>query len=197
MFVSRLALYMLGAFALVLGPSMPANAAGPALGRISVGGTGCPAGTASASITGGGTVLSLKFSQYRASAGGAHVFDRKACGVAIPFTAPTGKSVAIVGVQFKGRAVLPAGAKGTISAETFFAGGNGPVISQSVSGPRNGAFTFTTVWSSKVWSACGASLNLRVQSSVRVESSGAAATISVRSQDVAAGLIYQLSFRDC
>jgi len=196
MSISRLTLYIVAAVALAVAPVGPAQAAGASVGRVSVGGTGCPAGTASASLS--GTVLSLKFTQYRASAGGARGFDRKACGIAIPFTAPPGKSVAIVGVQLKGRAALPAGAKGTISAETFFAGGNGPVISQTVSGPKSGAFSFTTVGSSKIWSACGASFNLRVQSSIRVETAGGrSASISVRSQDVAAGLIYQLSFRDC
>jgi uncharacterized protein DUF4360 len=198
MSISRIALCSLGALALTFAAPSSASAAGPSIGRLSVGGTGCPAGTASASLSGGGTVLSLKFTQYRASAGGGRNFDRKACGVAIPFTAPPGKSVAIVGVRFKGRAALPAGTRATISAETFFAGGKGPLISQTVSGPKSGAFTFTTAGSAKVWSACGGSFNLRVQSSIRVEgASGSPASITVRSQDVAAGLIYQLSFRDC
>lgn len=198
MSISRWAFSALAAVAFIAAPIAPAQAAGPSIGRLGVGGTGCPAGTVVASLSGGGTVLSLKFTSYRGVAGGAKSFDRKACGIAIPFTAPPGKSVAIVGVQFKGRATLPAGATGTISAETFFAGGNGPVISQTVSGPKSGSFTFTTVGSSKIWSACGASFNLRINSSIKVETAGGKpATISIRSQDVAAGLVYQLAYKSC
>ena len=176
----------------------PAAAAGPSIGRLGVGGTGCPAGSASATLSGGGTVLSLKFSRYRAMAGGARSFDRKACGISIPFTAPPGKSVAIVGVQYRGRNVLPAGASGTISAEIFFAGGKGPVVSKSLRGPANGPFSFTTMGSATVWSACGASFNLRINSSIRVTTAGGRpASVSVRSQDVAAGLIYTLRYRSC
>ncbi|HVY51476.1 MAG TPA: DUF4360 domain-containing protein [Devosia sp.] len=184
--------------ALLLAGLAPAAAAGPSIGRLGIGGTGCPAGTAYAALGGGGATLSVGFTQYRAVAGGARSFERKACGIAIPFTAPAGKSVAIVGVTYRGRNSLPAGAKATIAAEIFFAGGNGPKVSRSFSGPTSGKFSFSTAAAAPVWSACGASFNLRIQSSIRVETAGGrVASISIRSQDVAAGLIYQLRYRSC
>ena len=176
----------------------PALAAGPSIGKLGVGGTGCPAGTASASLTGGGTVLSLKFSSYRASAGGARSFDRKTCGVSIPLTVPAGKTVAIVGVSYGGRTSLPSGASARLSAEIFFAGGKGPVATRTISGPSNGKFTFSTASVGTVWSACGASLNLRVNSSLLVKTTrGRTASTSIRSQDVGAALIYQLKYKSC
>jgi len=176
----------------------PAFAAGASLGRLAVGGTGCPAGTVAASLSGGGTTLALKFFQYRVNAGGARSFDRKACGVGIPFSVPAGQSVAIVGVQYAGRNRLPAGATATLRTETFFAGGNGPVVSKTFTGPANTSYRFTSVATAPAWSACGASLNLRVQSSLRVTASGGgAASSSVATQDVSAGLIYLLKFRAC
>lgn len=188
----------LAAIALLAAAMTPATAAGPSIGRLGVGGTGCPAGTVSASLTGGGSTLSLKFSQYRASAGGARTLDRKACGIAIPFTVPAGRSVAIVGVQYAGRNRLPAGATATLRTETFFAGGTGPIVAKTFSGPSTGSYRFTSVASAPVWSACGASFNLRINSSLRVTSPrGASASSSVASQDVAAGLVYLLKFRAC
>ena len=97
----------LAGIALLVASLTPADAAGPSIGRLGVGGTGCPAGTVSAALTGGGSTLSLKFSKYRATAGGARALDRKACGVAIPFTVPAGKSVA--------RCMLIAGSKTTLA----------------------------------------------------------------------------------
>lgn len=174
----------------------PAQAAGPGIGKPGVGGTGCPAGTVSAAA--GANTLSLRFTSFRASAGGARSFDRKACGVSIPFTVPAGMSVAIVGVTYKGLNSLPAGASARLSSEIFFAGGKGPVATKTYDGPSKGPFTFSTASVGTVWSACGASLNLRVNASVLVKTAGGrAAVTSIRSQDVAAALIYQLKFKRC
>jgi len=48
----------LAAIALLVASLSPATAAGPSIGRLGVGGTGCPAGTVSASLTGGGSTRS-------------------------------------------------------------------------------------------------------------------------------------------
>jgi hypothetical protein len=192
---------VLGRLALVAAALMmlvPAVSAAPlTIGKIGLGGPGCPAGSATAAITADGH-LSIRFRQYRVSAGGARSFDRKACGLTIPVSAPAGMSVAIVGVQYKGFNRLPPGAKSTISAEIFFAGGRGPIVSRSFTGPLNRSFTHTSAASATVWSECGADFNLRINSSLRVMTSGGrAASASIRSQDVGAALLYQLRFRRC
>lgn len=194
MSVSRLALGGLVALTM-LTPAAPAFAAG-AIGKLGVGGTGCPAGTVSAAL--GTNQLSLRFSKYVASAGGARSFDRKACGISVPFTVPAGQSVAIVGVQYKGLNRLPSGATATLTTETFFAGGKGPKVARTFKGPTSGSYSFTSVASAPVWSACGGSFNLRINSSLRVNTTGGkSASSSVRLQDVAAGLVYQLKYRNC
>ena len=196
MSVSRTMFRLISALALVGLLAAPAVAAGPSIGKLGVGGTGCPAGTVSASL--GVNTLSLKFSQYRAAAGGARSFDRKACGVSIPFSVPAGKSVAIVGVTYSGRNSLPSGASAKLSSEIFFAGGKGPVATKTFSGPASGKFSISTASVGTVWSACGASLNLRINSSLLVKTAGGkSASTSIRSQDVAAGLVYQLKFKSC
>ena len=111
---------------------------------------------------------------------------------------PAGMAVAIVGVQYRGTNNLPAGAKSTISAEIFFAGGTGPVVSRTFSGPLNRSFSYSTAAAATVWSACGAAFNLRINSSLRVTTTGGrTARASIRSQDVGAAFIYELRYRRC
>jgi len=83
MSASRTISAALAAIALLVSSMSPAAAAGPSIGRLGVGGTGCPAGTVSASLSNGGSTLSLRFSQYRASAGGARTLDRKPCALEV------------------------------------------------------------------------------------------------------------------
>lgn len=196
MFASK-ALFQLGAaLALSALAALPAQAAGPSIGTLGVGGTGCPAGTVRAAL--GNNSLSLRFSSYRATAGGARSFDRKACGVAIPLHVPAGQSVAIVGVTYTGSYALPSGASARLESELFIAGGTGPKSSRTINGPAHGRFSAATAAVATVWSACGADVNLRVQSSILVRTvKGATASASVRSQDVNAGLVYQLRFKSC
>jgi hypothetical protein len=186
-----------GAVGLVTALVVPVSGASARLGEIGLGGTGCPAGTARVALGSDGT-LTIRFTRYEVSAGGARSFDRKACGLTIPVSLPAGMSVAIVGVQYKGVNRLPAGAKSTLSAEIFFAGGQGPVVSRSFTGPLNRSFTYSTAAAATVWSACGAALNLRVNSSLRVTTTGGrTASASIRSQEIGAALVYQLRFRRC
>lgn len=176
--------------------TLPAAQAAGSIGKLGVGGTGCPAGSVTAAL--GNNQLTLKFRRYIVSAGGARSFDRKACGLSIPFRVPAGMSVAIVGVQYAGRNRLPVGATATLRTETFFAGGTGPVVAKTFTGPTNARYRFTSAAAAPVWSACGADLNLRVNSSLKVTTSrGSSASSSVASQDVAAGLVYLLEFRAC
>jgi hypothetical protein len=195
MSVSR-ALFYIGALAgLLLAPIPVASAAGLQLGKLGIGGTGCPAGTVSGTI--GANTLSLKYSTFIAKAGGGKSFDRKACGLAIPVDVPAGVSIAIVGVHYRGFAKLPSGASATLSSELFYAGGKGPALSKSVKGPLTGRFDYTAVGPVS-WSPCGADVNLRIQSSIRVTTSGGkSASMSIRSGDVAAGLVYDIKQKSC
>ena len=61
-------------------------------------GSGCPAGTASASLSPDGSALTLLFDQYKAEAGGMTglSMDRKTCNISIPVLVPEGYSVSIL-----------------------------------------------------------------------------------------------------
>ena len=173
----------------------PAAAAGIKLGKPGYGGTGCPAGTASVSVS--GSSITLKFSSYRATAGSGKSFDREACGLSIPFTTPSGQAVAIVGMDFAGYNNLPAGTSSTFSVEQFLAGGQGPKFTKTFNGPAKGKFT-TSSDVPLSWSGCGANATLRVQSSLLVKSAnGKAASASIRSQDVGTTIVYRLKYKSC
>lgn len=181
--------------------SSPALAA-PALklGKPAYGGPGCPAGTASAAVTGGGSQLTVRFSSYQVAAGGSSgkSFDRKACSLSIPVTVPAGYSVAVVAVDFTGYTNLPSGSSATFRLEEFMPGGTGPVFSSEIKGPKKGKFTASSQASATIWSACGKSVTMRTNTSLLVRSPGGkAASASIRSQEVSTAIVYRLKYRAC
>jgi hypothetical protein len=193
MYGSRSLALVAGLMAMLMSGS--ADAASLKLGKIGVGGTGCPAGSVSGALS--SSSLSLSFRRYDASAGGARSFDRKACSLAIPVVVPPGLSIAIVGVQYRGYNRLSAGSA-TLSTEIFYAGGTGPVIKRTFSGPASGPFKASLSASSPAWSPCGTPLTLRINSSIKVETAGGkTASMSVRSQDVSSALVYLIKTRAC
>src|SRR3954468_8775829 len=84
---------------------------GITLGQPIMGGTGCPAGSASAVLSPDGKSLSILFDQYTVQAGGTtgQQFDRKACSVAIPVHVPQGYAVSILQIDYRGFNALPVG----------------------------------------------------------------------------------------
>lgn len=189
------------AIAMCLAPAAPAFAQSTAtLGKPAYGGTGCPAGTASATLSRDGTTLTVRFSAYQVAAGGAtgKTFDRKACGLSIPLSVPAGLSVSLLDMDFTGTNRLPSGAKSTFTSEAFFPGGQGPKLSKSYNGPQTGRFTTGTTTPVTAWTACGADTILRNNSSIRVTTTGGkAASASIRSQDVQTALVFHLRTRRC
>ncbi len=177
------------------------------LGYPDVRGTGCPAGTASASLSPDQTALSILFDSYVVEAGelvGGALTGRKNCDISVPLKVPQGYAMSIIAVDYRGFVDLPKNASATFSSEYFFAGYPGPKTSKTFVGttPRLTQDYFIphklTV-ESMVWSACGADVNLRIRSTlnVRVKSKYDQAQATLDSIDMASGIIYQLQFRSC
>ena len=173
------------------------------LGQASYGGTGCPAGTASVMLSPDRTELSILFDNYVAEAGSTtgRRLDRKSCNLTVPVTVPNGYSVAIFQVDYRGFNIIPRGAQNRFDVEYFWAGARGPKISRIFSGPIDDSFTLTDnlIASSVIWTPCGQSVNLRVNSSMIAQSNSRMEQTMgvVDSADVASGLIYHLQFRRC
>ncbi len=173
------------------------------LGQPSYGGNGCPGGSASAILSPDNSELSVLFDNYIAEAGATtgRRIDRKSCNLAVPVRVPSGYSVAIVQVDYRGYTAIPAGGRNQFDVEYFWAGARGPKISRVFTGPSNDSYIVTDrlLASTLVWSGCGAEVNLRINSSMMAQSnSRMEQTIgTVDSVDVSSGLIYHLTWRRC
>ena len=172
------------------------------LGNPGYGGTGCPAGTVSATLSPDAKSLSLLFDQYQVAVGGdtGKSFDRKSCNIAIPVHVPQGLSVSVLKIDYRGFNQLPQSASSQFNVEYFFAGMRGPSYKKVFRGPIaedyliNNNLTVEAI----VWSTCGADVNLRTNSSMRVQTvANREAMASIDSQDVNAGIVYQLQWRKC
>jgi len=173
-----------------------------ALGEPGYGGTGCPDGSASVTLSPDAKSLSILFDEYYVEAGGStnKSFDRKSCNIAIPVHVPQGLSVSILNIDYRGYNSLPSGARTTFNVEYFFAGQQGPRFSKSFNGPLDKDYLIKNKLqaSALVWSACGADVNLRTNSSIRVQTrQNKEALATVDSEDVSAAIVYQFQWRKC
>lgn len=172
------------------------------LGQPGYGGTGCPSGSVSATLSPDATSLSLLFDAYQVEAGGetGKKFDRKSCNVAIPVHVPQGRSVAVLAIDYRGYNNVPAGASTDFNVEYFFAGARGPAFKKTFKGPLDEDYLIQNQLTAQsiVWSACGADVNLRTNSSIRVNTTkNKQALATVDSQDVSAAIVYLLQWKQC
>ncbi len=175
---------------------------GITLGEPGYGGTGCPGGSVSATLSPDATSLSLLFDSYLVEAGGdtGKSFDRKSCNIAIPVHVPQGYAVSILSIDYHGYNNFPKGANSQFNVEYFFAGARGPVFSQKFNGPKDEDYLIQNKLTAQtiVYSACGADVNLRTNSSIRVTTTkNQQALATVDSEDVSAAIIYQLQWKKC
>lgn len=190
---------------LVMAAGLSAHAqAGLRLGQPAYGGTGCPGGSASVTLSPDETALSILFDSYLAEAGSGtgKNMDRKSCNISIPVQVPSGYSVAIFQVDYRGFNLIPAaGAYTRLDTEYFWAGSRGPRFARTYSGPMADNYTQSDglIAHTLVWTPCGASVNLRVNSSIMAQTNRRQeqTMITVDSADLTSGLIYRLQFRRC
>lgn len=173
------------------------------LGEPAYGGNGCPAGTASVTVSPDQKSISVLFDQFIAESGGVtgKRIDRKSCNLTIPVYVPQGYSVGIFQVDYRGFNSLPYGARARFDAEYFWAGVRGPRTSQDFYGPLNRNFFVRDelITRNVVWTPCGDSVNLRVNASIfnQTNSRGEQTLSMVDSADVTGELVYHLQWRRC
>lgn len=173
------------------------------LGEPGYGGSGCPAGSASVTLSPDNSALSIIFDDYMVEAGGpgGKRIARKNCSIAIPVHVPQGFSVSIIEADYRGYVSLPRRAQARFSTEYFFAGKRGPRYTKTFRGYTDEDYTVSDTLgvSALVWSACGADVNLRVNSSmlVRTNRYKDEALATVDTADFSSGIIYQLKWKRC
>ncbi len=182
--------------------SAPAFADDISLGVPGYGGTGCPANSVSVTLSPDAKSLSLLFDQYQVAVGGetGKSFDRKSCNIAIPVHVPQGLSVSILKIDFRGFNHLPRSASSQFNVEYFFAGTRGPTFQRKFRGPLDEDYLINNELTAEaiVWSGCGADVNLRTNSSMRLSSLyNQEAMASIDSEDINAAIVYQLQWKKC
>jgi hypothetical protein len=156
------------------------------------GGSGCPADSASVTVSPDGQELSILFDKFTAMGNNPNE-SRKSCNLSIPIKVPQGFQVSLYDADYRGY-VAP-GTTGNLRAEYFFAGARGPVFNRSFNGETNYNVRDKLETVANVWSACGASTNMRVNAAMVARGKGMA---TVDSFDLAhRGLVYHIQYRAC
>ncbi|MBF0208111.1 MAG: DUF4360 domain-containing protein [Oligoflexia bacterium] len=173
------------------------------LGVPGYGGSGCPVGSADVTLSPDKSAISMLFDEYVVEAGGSsrRSFDRKTCGISVPVFVPRGYSVSIFKIDYRGFVDAPIGGQAHFNVEYFFAGAQGPKFRKIFNGGYNSEYLLTNMLQATavVWSPCGQSVNLRVNSSmlVRTNSRFDDSMATVDSIDIKSGIIYHIQWRTC
>lgn len=172
------------------------------IGVPGYGGNGCPANSASVTLSEDAKSLSIIFDQFIVEAGGMNkTTERKSCNIAIPVHVPQGFSVSVIDVDYRGYVSLPTQASARLTAEYFLAGSMGPRFDKTFQGRTDTDYTFKNVIgiNAQVWSPCGADTILRVNAAmlVRTNRYNDEALATVDSADFKAGMLYQLQWKRC
>jgi hypothetical protein len=151
---------------------------------VGSGGSGCPQGPADLVFNSQRKEIQIEFKNYVAVAGSkeaAKTIDRKACALTIPVSVAPGYQIALGTVTLNGGAAIASDANGVVSLEAFFAGARGEVVeSQLAKGRRS--FRVSSSQAAPLFAPCGQAVNLRVNTSARIQAgpSGASSAIVVR-----------------
>jgi hypothetical protein len=179
------------------------------IGNPTYQGTGCPVGTVSATLSPDATALSLIFDKYSVETGKSAsgvIADRKQCSFLIPMTLPSGYSVTVMRVDYRGYRNLPAGAFGAFQANFSFqdrrrAHRGVPDVRQSFRGPAEGDFFISQNSNIPEWSECDGDVQLQLDTALDLRSSrhGELATVSIDSADLTGDrqVQYVLAWRRC
>ncbi len=176
---------------------------GVKLGEPSYGGTGCPAGSASVSLSPDQDEISILFDNFVAEAGGdtRRTVDRKACELSVPLEIPQGYSATVIQTDFRGFNLVSRGGMNRLNTEYFWAGARGPSYSNMYRGPQNEDYFATNgvVASGVVWTPCGMSTNLRIRATIMTQTNRSLdqSMMTVDSADISSGLIYHIQWKRC
>jgi hypothetical protein len=177
----------------VAGPMAPAFAGQPVeIVGAKYGGNGCPANSASVTVSPDGQKLTMLFDKFIAQ-GNDPNNSRKSCNLVIPIKVPQGFQISLYDADYRGY-VAPQ-TSGTLRSEYFFAGNRGPVFQRTFRGESDYTVTDRLATVANVWSACGSSENMRVNASMAARGKGMA---TVDSFDLSnRGLVYHIKYRTC
>lgn len=177
------------------------------LGVPIYGGTGCPQGTASVSLTEDQGTLSVLFDSFVAeapTAAGA-LFDRKSCNLRIPVSIGPGLQIALTAIDYNGFAAIPMGGRGQFQAQYSYIGQRATTFTKHFAQGYIDNYTMrgelSNVPTNLGWSPCssGQDLMMAVNANILAMTNNRndAANISIDSVDISAGILYAVHVRRC
>ena len=171
-----------------------------------INGSGCPAGTATASadVSPDNTSFTVHYSNFTAkSGGGASAIDaRKNCQINLLVHVPQGFTYAIAEADYRGYAHIESGATALEQANYYFTG-TAPTarIRHTFSGPFNGVWRTADVTAvdDLVFAPCGEDRNLNINAELRAEAGSSSGTsyIEMDSEHASVDTIYQFAWKTC
>lgn len=203
-----------GAVCSALATTLAAGAAfGDAPGRndvfirgITAKGTGCPAGSVSASVSEDGAAFTVIYSQHlvELGPGGSPRARQSQCQVDVDLNVPRGWSVALARVGFRGYARLDARVRG-VHRSSYHLPGISPrsaVAQRALVGPFDDDYGAGAVvpFDEPQWSRCGVKKDLRIVSQLHLDGTRNAAGGGLMTVDSADGELaerYELTWRRC
>jgi Domain of unknown function (DUF4360) len=185
------------------------DAAAPPSNKITlsvktVNGSGCPAGTATVTPLADNTGFKISYANFRAEDGGdaAATDGRKNCQVNLDVHIPTGFTFAVASANYVGLASLQAGTTAVERSNYYYQGSSANNwVEHTVSGPVNGTWRATdvTAGAELVWSPCGQTRNLNINTELRVDA-GTSSTknwISLKSSDGEVYTLVNFEWKSC
>ena len=169
---------------------------------IIVQGNGCPEGTYSVALSPDGTELSVLYSAFTAETDATHFFDFANCNIAIPIDVPDGITINLLGIDYRGLALIPSGGTGTLSRDYFFAGTQGPHLSSSVDiYDMFYQFYYSDEIPFEIWSECGddviARSNVTIFVTRPIFNSPGEAMMTLFSIDYELSVLFHLEWEHC
>lgn len=128
--------------------------------------------------------------------------NRKNCQLNINLQYPSGFQYSVLSTEFRGYADLQSGINGVQQATYYFSGSSAQAsISTNFKGPTNGDYAISDQipFTSTIWSPCGASLPLNINSQVRLTStkSGASGLLTQDSIDGKVTYVVGVQWQKC
>ncbi|PPQ99400.1 hypothetical protein CVT24_005383 [Panaeolus cyanescens] len=164
-------------------------------------GTGCARGTATATISDDAKSISLKYQSFVANAGPgvADSNNRKNCQLTLVVNVPSGYQFAFNDFSYSGRYALDSGVKGQFQTDYYFQSSiDESTGTVTVAGPAsNSTRTLSTTPKNLLWSPCGKSSIVGVNSSLRVDNSAsgnASGSVSVTTLSIP---VDSISWKQC
>ncbi|WP_439380611.1 DUF4360 domain-containing protein [Amycolatopsis lexingtonensis] len=171
-----------------------------------INGSGCPAGTATASadVAADNTSFTVRYTNFTAKAGGGApaLEGRKNCQINVLVHVPQGFTYAIAEADYRGYAHIESGASALEQANYYFTG-TAPTarVRHTFPGPFHGVWRASDVTEVEelVFAPCGESRNLNINAELRADAgtSGGGSFIEMDSEHASVDTIYHFAWKTC